>query len=589
MSRRDVAGLNWRQCTVADVVYVDPAVPASPHWDPDQRFPHVSMGGIDEINGVVAQFDSKPWREVKSGKARFEEGDVLFARITPCTENGKVALVRGLTAAVGFGSSELYVLRAGHLVVPEYLWFFVRSHLVRERAAAAMTGTSGRQRVPATFWEGLQMPVPPILVQRRIVEILTKADEIRRKRVEASAIADAVLLSTFLHYFGDPLVNPHGYPLVPLGELGEVVSGVTKGRPLDPAKAVEVPYLRVANVQDGFLDLSEVKTILALPSEVEKFRLEEGDILMTEGGDPDKLGRGCIWRRQVPNCIHQNHIFRVRLDPGKALPEFIATLMLTAYAKHYFLRGAKRTSNLASINSTQVKAFQVPLPPIEKQRCFVEAEEQRLAIFGKIEKMASHQRALLASLDAHAFAGDLTADWERENAEEIATYQRVHEELPRLVLVGLIEAAEREAAKRAVLLTALMKYAFLFQMRNRARQRLYAFRPYKYGPFASEIYDHLDVLESEGLLRQRESGGTGEREWRAIELTPKGRAYAKELLPVFDPELAEELAGVAREYGPLDHEALLDRVYAEYPEFARRSVRGRPAESTRKPRQSRRH
>lgn len=579
MSRAIQAPLKWKRPPLADVVYINPSIPASPFWADAQEFPHVPMAAVDEMNALIADFEFKSWRGLVLGKSRFEALDILFARITPCVENGKIALVRDLPGAVGFGSSEFYVLRAGHLVVPEFLWFYLRTASVRESAVRSMTGTSGRQRVPCSFWERLPIPLPPVLVQRRIVEILTKADEARQKQAEATAIANAVLLSTFLHYFGDPLTNPHGYPLASLGGLGEVVSGVTKGRVLDPAEAVEMPYLRVANVQEGFLDLSEMKTITALPSELEKFSLHEGDILVTEGGDPDKLGRGCIWRGQIPNCIHQNHIFRVRLNSQKALPEFIATLLLTGYAKHYFLRAAKRTSNLASINSTQLKAFQVPLPPICDQRRFVETEKQRLSIFGKIEEAGTIQLALLASLPSHAYSGELTADWERKNAEKIAAHQKVHEELPRLVLLGLLAATEREAAKRTVMLTALMKYVFVFQMRNRARQRLYAFRPYKYGPFAREIYDQLTVLEAEGLVRQREGGRAGEREWRAIELTPKGRAYAEKIRPPFDAEIMGELTVIAREYGPLDHEALLDRVYAEYPEFARRSIRGRSPSS----------
>jgi type I restriction enzyme S subunit len=97
---------------------------------------------------------------------------------------------------------------------------------------------------------------------------------------------------------------------------------------------------------------------------------------MTEGGDPDKLGRGCVWRDQVEGCIHQNHVFRVRTDLSRLAPEYLAALLRTQYAKHYFLSCAKRFSNLASVNSTQVKAFPVPLPPITLQHKFVTAVDQ---------------------------------------------------------------------------------------------------------------------------------------------------------------------------------------------------------------------
>jgi type I restriction enzyme S subunit len=133
---------------------------------------------------------------------------------------------------------------------------------------------------------------------------------------------------------------------------------------------VEVPYLRVANVQDGYLDLSEIKTISALPEDIRALTLRPNDVLMTEGGDFDKLGRGAIWRGGINPCIHQNHIFRVRLDQSAILPLFFTYFLRTPYAKEYFLKCSKQTTNLASINMTQLRATPVPVPPIAAQKEF---------------------------------------------------------------------------------------------------------------------------------------------------------------------------------------------------------------------------
>jgi len=208
------------------------------------------------------------------------------------------------------------------------------------------------------------------------VEILQKADAIRRKRQETLGLADAILSAAFIKMFGDPGENSREFNITPLGEIADVRSGVTKGRKFGSKGTVEVPYLRVANVQDGYLNLSEIKTIEVLPDDIEKYRLKDGDVLMTEGGDPDKLGRGCIWRSEVKGCIHQNHVFRVRPDRSRLAPEYLAALLRTQYAKEYFLRCAKRTSNLASVNSTQVKAFPIPEPPLTLQQMFVSAVGQ---------------------------------------------------------------------------------------------------------------------------------------------------------------------------------------------------------------------
>jgi restriction endonuclease S subunit len=156
---------------------------------------------------------------------------------------------------------------------------------------------------------------------------------------------------------------PPGWQRVPLGKVGEIVSGVTLGRRLGGSRARRVPYLRVANVRDAHLDLSDVYEIEASEEEIEKLRLRVGDLLLTEGGDADKLGRGTLWRGELPLCIHQNHIFRVRFDPEQFAPEFIAAQVASPYGKAYFLAHAKQTTGIATINQRMLAAFPLIAPP----------------------------------------------------------------------------------------------------------------------------------------------------------------------------------------------------------------------------------
>jgi type I restriction enzyme S subunit len=127
-----------------------------------------------------------------------------------------------------------------------------------------------------------------------------------------------------------------GWRSVPLGKVGEIVSGITLGRKLRSERTRRVPYLRVANVKDGHLDLSDVYEIDATEEEINALCLRVGDLLLTEGGDADKLGRGTLWRGELPLCIHQNHIFRVRFDQERFSPEFIAGQIASPYGKAYF-------------------------------------------------------------------------------------------------------------------------------------------------------------------------------------------------------------------------------------------------------------
>ena len=145
---------------------------------------------------------------------------------------------------------------------------------------------------------------------------------------------------------------PNAWCLEKLGNFSELVGGVTKGRDFKGQTTISLPYLRVANVQDGYLDLSVTKYIDVLPSELDKYRLLAGDILYTEGGDKDKLGRGTVWKEEIKDCIHQNHVFRARLLSSEVLSSFIAYYSQTQVAKDYFFKRAKQTVNLASINMT---------------------------------------------------------------------------------------------------------------------------------------------------------------------------------------------------------------------------------------------
>ena len=187
---------------------------------------------------------------------------------------------------------------------------------------------------------------------------------------------------------------PESWRVTPLDHCAGVQTGVAKGRKFPDEEMVELPYLRVANVQDGHLDLTEIKSIQIRCSEIERYRLQTGDVLLTEGGDFDKLGRGFIWRGEVDLCIHQNHVFAVRPDPKQLTPEFFAYLAQSAYGKSYFLQVAHKTTNLACINTAKLKAFPVILPVLDEQRDIV-------AILDSIDcKLALHnrKRTLLAKL-----------------------------------------------------------------------------------------------------------------------------------------------------------------------------------------------
>lgn len=160
---------------------------------------------------------------------------------------------------------------------------------------------------------------------------------------------------------------PNGWKRVPLHKIAEVRTGLAKGKQ-GLKEPVELPYLRVANVQDGHIDLREVKTIALGKADIDRYALLAGDVLMTEGGDFDKLGRGAVWNGEITPCLHQNHVFAVRPNVECLDSNFLAALSASQYGRNYFLGCAKRSTNLASINSSQLKTFPVLLPLLNEQK-----------------------------------------------------------------------------------------------------------------------------------------------------------------------------------------------------------------------------
>jgi type I restriction enzyme S subunit len=160
---------------------------------------------------------------------------------------------------------------------------------------------------------------------------------------------------------------PEHWDVVPLKAVSTIQSGITLGKDYGSHQLVEYPYLRVANVQAGRLNLNVMKLVRITKAEALRCSLRDGDVLMTEGGDADKLGRGCVWRSQLVPCLHQNHVFAVRPDQFRLYPQFLSAILATGYARSYFQMTSKQTTNLASTNKTTIGMFKVVLPSIADQ------------------------------------------------------------------------------------------------------------------------------------------------------------------------------------------------------------------------------
>ena len=239
--------------------------------------------------------------------------------------------------------------------------------------------------------------------QTRIAETLKAADDHIRALEEQIRKADRVkkaLLQAF------PPSPRHGAG-TPLHRVADITSGFTKGRDLAGHDTVEVAYLTVVNVLEGRVDISDLSTADVKLHEVEHYGLREGDILMTEGGDRDKVGRGSIWLGQIPRVVCQNHIFRVRLNTDEVLPWFMHYLLQTYSAKRYFATRAKQSSNLCSINSREYRLFELPRMTAKQQEPWVERLRAADDMIAAAENQVTAGRRVKQSLLQNLLTGKI--------------------------------------------------------------------------------------------------------------------------------------------------------------------------------------
>ncbi|WOG30466.1 restriction endonuclease subunit S [Endozoicomonas sp. 8E] len=264
-------------------------------------------------------------------------------------------------------------------------WYYFLCSKTEEFKSYKQIGTQGN--LNTAIVGAVEFGLPPLPEQKKIAQILSTVDSkltlIDQQIAATQTLKKGLMQKLFSVGVGtqdaDGNWQPHTefkdlelgripvrWQRVPLSQVAEVRTGVAKGKK-GLKESIILPYLRVANVKDGYLDLDEIKTIQIEKTQYYRYALKSGDVLMTEGGDVDKLGRGDVWNGQIEHCLHQNHVFAVRCQQDVLLPKYLTSLAGSAYGKRYFMGCAKQTTNLASINSTQLKAFPVVLPAIEEQ------------------------------------------------------------------------------------------------------------------------------------------------------------------------------------------------------------------------------
>lgn len=450
MSKPDVnLPLNWVWATIEQLsgnngVFTDGDWIESKDQDPNGDVRLIQLADIGD--GVYRNKSNRHMTQInadKLGCTYLQAGDLLIARmpdplgracIFPGDEKKSVTIV------------DVVIVRSNNGAFDHrWLMYFVNAHQFRSAVSALQSGST-RKRISRKNLASIPVPVPPLSEQRRIVAEIEKQltrlesgisallrvksnlkkyreslirsayegqliDADRSQFQEAKAPSETISGESIASYLKEvrrqkwkgrgpykepiepnlktPISTPKNWAWLTLDAIAEIKGGLTKDQNKKHSNPTRrVPYLRVANVQRGYLDLTDIREIDAENETINQLSLVRGDILFNEGGDRDKLGRGWVWNEELPECIHQNHVFRARLYSDLINPKFVSWYT-NSFGQNYFFDEGTQTTNLASISITKLKALPVPVPPANEQALIVAELEYRLSSAESLEKIVS--------------------------------------------------------------------------------------------------------------------------------------------------------------------------------------------------------
>ena len=349
-----------------DVCDINPKAQAI---DDSTEVSFVAMPDVSE-DGKINTGIVRSYCEVKKGFTCFQEGDVLFAKITPCMENGKGALAVGLKNGIGCGSTEFHVLRPNTEVLQgKWLYYLTSWTTFRKDAERHMTGSAGQKRVPKAYLEKYELRIPELSEQLYQIKALDRIKAVIELRKHELQSLDDLIKARFVELFGSYPANEKGWPT---GKIRDLVTEVRYGssRKAADGNSGKYPYLRMNNITySGELDLTDTKTIDIPDEELDKCTVRRGDLLFNRTNSKELVGKTCVYNRDEMMVL-AGFVVRVRLN-DRALPEFVSAFMNADFSKQMLLGMCKAAIGQANINAQELQNIGIYIPPIQIQRDFV--------------------------------------------------------------------------------------------------------------------------------------------------------------------------------------------------------------------------
>lgn len=383
-----------KQVLLSDVCEINPRMDSGISDDAECSF--VPMEYVDDISGTIANTSIRRVGDVKKGYTFFKNDDVIFAKITPCMENGKCAIGKNLKNGIAFGSTEYHVIRAKEEIIPEWIYHYLRQEHVRQSATHWFRGTAGQQRVPATFLEELKIPLPPLTEQKRIASLLARADRLRTLRRTAHDLGESLLQSVFLEMFGKPEENPKDFDVFELGEIGTLDRGRSKNRPRNAPELYggKYPFIQTGDIANAG---SYIRTYQQTYSELglkQSKMWKAGTLCITIAAN---IAKTAILTFDA--CFPDSVVGFVP-DKAKTNVEYVQYWLSF---KQQELEDTAPESAQKNINLEILRGLAIPVPPLSKQEEFGGVVARVESLRGRMSEAGRQVNGLFESLLAESF------------------------------------------------------------------------------------------------------------------------------------------------------------------------------------------
>lgn len=403
---------SWPTVRLAEVAVINPTRPRDLRsLDDAHEVTFVPMPAVNQYTGEIDAPQVKGFGEVKKGFTYFSEGDVIFAKITPCMQNGKSAIARGLRNGLGFGSTEFHVIRPNsEKLLPEWIWHFVRQAWFRDEGVRHFRGAVGQQRVPEDYLGNAEIPLPSLPEQRRVVarikECMERVEEIEGLRNQAAREAAGIEFACF-HDGLIEGIEEQGWPVLQLGEVAKSFRYGTSTKAHE--QPTGLPVLRMGNLQAGYLDIASLKYIDLPPDEASRYKLSVGDVLINRTNSLELVGKAATFDLAEGDWLYASYLVRVEVDRDRVLPEFVTAVINSSMGRDYVLKTARRAIGMVNLNAKEMAKFPIPVPSLADQEAVVERLRTARTLAKELRSSMTDPEVgfLRQSILRKAFAGEL--------------------------------------------------------------------------------------------------------------------------------------------------------------------------------------